>query len=110
MKYHKIKNIDKNVCTCEQKLAYNYAQAYCYNFKKAYHKAVTQIQKTDIVIQCRDFIIKQLSYNDKLMKKYDIDSIFCALNSGLENYIKANCPIYASYEDIGNMFPANYLK
>lgn len=42
--------------------------------------------------------------------KYNEDAIFCALNAGFENYLKAKYHILSSYKEIGEMFPANYLN
>lgn len=96
MKYHKIRNVPMNVCTAEQKIAYNIAFAH-YEIAGTYHSYAEAAQ--NFVSWCKDSI-----------KNYDIDAVFCALNAGLENYCKAKYRILSSYEEIGRMFPANYLK
>lgn len=108
MKYHKIRNISMNICTCEQKIAYNLAFSHAHIFKNEYNRMPMQFQKSNVIHEAVKFCMKQWSYNEKT-SKYNIDAIFCALNAGLENYFKNNCPILASYEDIGNAFPARYL-
>ena len=108
MKYHKIRNVSMNICTCEQKIAYNLAFTNAHIFKKAYNLSPMQFQKSEVVRDAIEFCMKMWAYNDSAYK-YNVDAIFCALNSGMENYIVNNCPIIASYEDIGKMFPANYL-
>lgn len=108
MKYHKIKNVPLNICTCEQKIAYNLAFSNAHIFKKAYNFSYTQIQKSEVVYEAVKFCMKMWGYNEKA-DKYNADTIFCALNAGIENYIKNNCPVLASYEEIGKTFEALYL-
>ena len=97
-----------NVCTCEQKIAYNLAFSNAHIFKKAYNAMPMQFQKSDVIHEAVQFCMKMWGHNEKA-DKYNADAIFCALNAGLENYIKNNCPILATYEDIGKMFLARYL-
>lgn len=108
MKYHKIKNVPLNVCTCEQKIAYNLAFSHAHIFKKAYNLSPMQFKKSEIVHEAVNFCMKMWNYNDKA-NKYNADAIFCALNAGLENYIKNNCPILSSYDEIGKAFQALYI-
>ena len=108
MKYHKIRNIPLDICTCEQKIAYNLAFSHAHIFRKAYNLSPMQFQKCEVIHEAVKFCMKMWNYNENTYK-YDMDAIFCALNAGMEDYIVNNCPIIASYEDIGKMFPANYL-
>ena len=108
MKYHKIKNVPLNICTAEQKIAYNLAFSNVHIFKKAYDLSPMQFQKSEVIHDAVNFCLRMWSYN-KNVSKYDIDAIFCALNAGIEEYIKKGCPILASYEDISKMFKAYYL-
>lgn len=108
MKYHKIRGIPLETCTAEQKIAYNLAFSHAHIFKKAYNLSPMQFQKSEIVHEAVDFCMKMWGYNEKA-HKFNIDAIFCALNAGMEGYIKNNCPICASYETIGKTFPALYL-
>ncbi len=108
MKYHKIKNVSLNVCTAEQKIAYNLAFSHAHIFKKAYNLSPMQFQKNEVVHEAVQFCMKMWGYNEKA-DKYNADAIFCALNAGIEDYIKNNCPILASYEKISETFTANYL-
>lgn len=108
MKYHKIKNVPLNICTCEQKIAYNLAFSNAHIFKKAYNLSFTGIQKSEVVREAVSFCMRMWEYNEKA-SKYNTDAIFCALNAGIESYIANNCPILATYEDIGKMFEAHYL-
>lgn len=109
MKYHKIRGIDKSVCTCEQKIAYNVAFANYDLFANMYNAQVVQIHKTDIAFEFVEFCMRQIKRNESIVQKYNIDAIQCALNAGSENYLSANYHILLSYEEIGKMFPAYYL-
>ena len=109
MKYHKIRNIPLEVCTCEQKLAYNLAFVYADTFKKEYERMPMQFQKCNVLHECVRFCIKHWRNSPDYTNKYDIDAIFCALNAGIESYMKTNCPVLCTYEAIGKMFPAYYL-
>lgn len=111
MKYHGIRGIKKEVCTAEQKIAYNLAFAWYDIALKQYSKLPMQFQKSALV---EEYVRKMVSdfqrtYGDS-PKEYDIDAIFCALMGGFENYIKAGCPICKSFEEVGKMFPAAYLN
>ena len=38
MKYHKIRNVDKSVCTAEQKIAYNAAFYHTFDYRETWKK------------------------------------------------------------------------
>lgn len=98
MKFHKIKGIDKNICTCEQKIAYNFAFA---DYEWAMHSDMELQEYLDNVTQ-------RIKNNTDIMKKYDIDAIIHCLRQGFINFCKAECHILSSYEDIGKMFSPLY--
>lgn len=112
LKYHKIKNIPLEVCTAEQKIAYNLAFSNIAIAEKYYNKCVSEIQKSSIVSDIVNLCMKQWtnSYDYEIrQKKYNVDAIFSALMAGMEKYINEKYHILNSYEEIGKMFPANYL-
>lgn len=51
LKYHKIRNVDMQVCTVEQKIAYNLALRYRHIVKSQLDKCPTGIQKAEIIQQ-----------------------------------------------------------
>ena len=110
LKYHKIKNIPLEVCTCEQKIAYNLAFSVGLNGKEKYHNVLTGIQKAELihryVRECMSIWKNNPEYNNS---KYNQDAIFSCLNAGLEKYFESKYSILTSYEAIGKMFPAHYL-
>lgn len=112
LKYHKIKNIPLEVCTAEQKIAYNLAFSVSDITKKAYEKCNTGLQKSEVIAEAVNLCMKQWinSYDyESRQKKYNIDAIFSALMAGMEIYVNEKYHILNSYEEIGKMFPANYL-
>ena len=111
MTYHKIKNIPLTECTAEQKIAYNLSFAYYYNVLEEYNRLPMQFQKSELVYaSVRKMLDLYRMGRDYKPGKYNEDAIFCALNSGFENYLKAKYHILSSYKEIGAMFPAIYLN
>ncbi len=111
MTYHKIKNIPLTECTAEQKIAYNLSFAYYYNVLKEYNRLPMQFQKSELVYtSIRKMLDLYRMGRDYKPGKYNEDAIFCALNAGFENYLKAKHHILSSYKEIGEMFPANFLN
>ena len=110
MKYHKIKNIPLDVCTVEQKIAYNLAFSNYALFEKQYHALSMRFQKRDLISYAVHKMIEWYQNGYAYDGKYDIDAIFSALNAGFENYLRGDYHILTSYKDIGNIFPANYLE
>ena len=85
---HKIRNIDINICNCEQKIAYNYLFANCDIPKD---KALNIIQFS-------------LARTPGIYKKYDIDLIYHYVLSSFDRYINYNhSHILTSYEEIGKV-------
>lgn len=102
MKFHKVRGIDKSVCTAEQKIAYNYASSY-----------------SDIVIKSgmkvQDFLKLVLNNIERdhsdFKKKYNVDGIIYCLEQGIINYCescKSGHSILWEYKEIGKMFPSLY--
>lgn len=109
MKYHKIRNVPMEVCTAEQKIAYNLAWRDRGRFIGEYNRMPCEFQKMEVVEAAKDWMIKQWSYC-KDAHRYDVDAIASALNAGLEKYFNNSCGILTSYEQVGKMFPAHYLE
>lgn len=87
MKLHKIRNIDINICSAEQKIAYNFAFA-------GYSWA-------DL-----EQVLENLTrYREQYRGNYDSDAIAEALRNGYEAYKSGAAHIFASYEEIGKAFP-----
>lgn len=103
-KFHKIRNVEKSVCTCEQKIAYNYAFSNYINFGDDYDNAKSEAEKRKIIIKCLNFNSDSLSRDEKIKCKYSIETIESILKNNLENYLNAKKHIYSSYEEVGKMF------
>lgn len=106
MTYHKIRNVEKSVCTSEQKIAYNCAFRIWIN----YGDRITSLPTVVAQDEAEKWAIK--IYIDDLIRqgcRYNIDAVFCALNAGLHDYLFGDYHIISSYTDVGRAFPANYL-
>jgi hypothetical protein len=112
MTYHKIRGVDKSVCTAEQKIAYNLAFHAHISFQNNYDKArsVSAACVSALVGEIVALSLKNYrSAYDYKPGKYDEDAIFCALNAGISAYLER--PFIASdYATIGKAFPAHYLN
>ncbi len=106
MKMHKIKNIDKSICTCEQKIAYNYAFSWRQQLEKIYKSDNAQFVKTEAYQQIINYVIDGIKRNE-IDKKYNIDAIIHCFRNGIENYLNGYSVI-GSYEEIGKTFPCLY--
>ena len=106
MKMHKIRNVDKSVCTCEQKIAYNYAFNWRTQLEKIYKSDCAQFVKSEAYQEIISFVIDSLKRNGT-DKKYNIDGIVHCFRNGIENYLKGYS-ILCSYAEIGKMFPCLY--
>ena len=111
MTYHKIRGIDKTVCTAEAKIAYNLASTYAYWQRKEYREDADKYSR----IAVTEFISEAIAECIRMWKgcrgagKYDIDAVNACLNAGMENYFKEPYGILTSYEAIGKVFPSLYL-
>ena len=105
MNYHKIPGIEKNVCTAEQKIAYNIAFKININHGSEFLKIPSQFEKSNAVYKLIKIYIKEFK-NQNL--KYNVDAVQCCLNAGLQNYLE-NSFIATSFKQIGDAFPAYYL-
>lgn len=110
MKYHKIRGVDKSICTAEQMVAYNIA----FRLHITYQDDFDRVNacnpggaRSDCVKLTHDGLKQfQMAYDYK-PGKFDEDAIFCALNAGLYNYLCK--PFIASdYAKVGEAFPALY--
>ena len=84
---HKIPGVNKSVCSCEQKLAYNYAQAH-YNLK------ITGAGLGLLVLKWKE--------GDT---RYNWKAVAHLLAIHLDKYRAAKRHILTTYEEVGEMFP-----
>lgn len=107
--YHKIRGVDKGVCTAEQKIAYNLAFRAHISYQDAFDRAasVSEICTKELVHEIIRLEIESAKCSESAAR-YNLDAIFAALNAGLEGYLR-KWFIATSYEEIGRAFPACYL-
>lgn len=108
MKKHKIRNVDINICCCEQKIAYNYLFShsnYSYlkdKFLKPCFDYYTERAKN------LDFIKRDLLRNEAIKNKYDIDLIFHIILYNYNDYVFSNNHILSTYNEIGKNLKIGY--
>lgn len=108
MKMKKIRGVEKNICTCEQKIAYNYAFSYRSILDKIYKSDSMQFVKNEAYNDIINNIITSIKRNE-IDKKYNIDAIIHCFRNGIEKYINYNnSGILTSYEEIGKIFFCMY--
>ena len=108
MKMKKIKGIEKNICTCEQKIAYNYAFSYHDILKKIHNSDKAYFIKKEKYDEIIMNVISSIK-NNRIDKKYNIDAIIHCFRNGIENYLNYNnSGILGSYEEIGKIFTSLY--
>lgn len=106
MKMHKIRGVDKEICTAEQKIAYNYAFMYRSTMEKIRYSDTTEIAKDEAYQQVVDCVIRGVRDNG-IDKKYNIDAIIHCFRNGIKNYLN-HCSVIGSYEEIGKTFECLY--
>lgn len=106
LRTHKIRNVDKDVCTVEQKIAYNMAFS-DYDVVKRTMKNYGRAIGLSVAYKLRDGHIKTMLESGT---QYNMDAVFCAYNAGIEEYCNRNFEILGSYEEIGETFPIQYAQ
>ena len=71
MKMHKIYGVDKNICTAEQKIAYNYAFSHRNWLEKIYKSDSTEAVKSEAYQDVISLVTKCIKDNG-IDKKYNI--------------------------------------
>ena len=113
--YHKIPGVALDVCTAEQKIAYNLAFRAHITFADKWKKAreTSGVCSSDFLHQIIDF--QMLEWRDyaknvkESAKRFNVDAIRCCLNMGLADYLD-HMFIATDYAQIGKAFPASYLN
>ncbi len=106
----KIPGCPAEVCTGEQKIAYNFAFARQDIVKYNLDQAETEFLKAEVLRHFVRTLTKEAESIENISKRFNIDLIFCALGAGLEKYINGNSHIFTSYEQIGECFSLDGLK
>lgn len=94
MKTHKIRGIDKAICTAEQKLAYNFVWSWSLNSDHLSGGELYECIRNDIL------------QRENIITKYNVDAILTAIMNGLVGY-REHKFIASSYAEIGKAFPLN---
>lgn len=105
-KVHKIPKVDLEICTVEQKIAYNIASQIRGEliYRKEWSE-MTYMNKNNAVRDLVQYYVCKHFPETYPKLKCDLDLVFVILNRSIWNYINAECHIFTNYEEIGNMFP-----
>ena len=107
MKLHKIRNVNLEECSKEQKIAANLAWC-AHSWYSCYRELTVEFQKSNAIADIRDDMIKHFKEHYSI-KGLDMDAVFVALNQGLKTYMdRPSAKIYADYAEIGRDFPIPY--
>ena len=97
-KSHKIPGVAKNVCCCEQKIAYNFLFSWAWNSYETKSKILSLIQN-DLIRE-----------KDGKFKKYDIDLIYHYVLQSYDRYITGHDHIFTSYEALAAVIYSDIYK
>lgn len=106
MKMRKIPGVDKSICTCEQKIAYNYAFNWREQIVKIFNSEAPEFVKAEAKHELCTFVLESLKRNGT-NKRYNIDAIIHCFRVGMEDYAKG-VSILSTYKEIGEMFKCLY--
>ena len=106
MKCKKITGIEKNICTAEQKIAYNYAFSWRDIYIRKTKEVTTAIQKDEVLQDIINHVTSDILRRDD-MKKYNVDAIVVAFRRGFVEYCN-NFFIASDYAKIGCVFKIPY--
>lgn len=96
MTFRKIPNVEKDVCTAEQKIAYNFAFRY------------RDFDGNKELIDLLQVVTADIRNNEKMMRRYDIDTIIHCFRNGYIEYRKNYPAIITDYKTIGKIFYSLY--
>ena len=106
LKCRKIAGIEKNTCTCEQKIAYNYAFSWRDVYIRRTKESKTEIEKSEVLNEIINIITKDLLRRED-MKKYNPDAVIIAFRQGFRCYVEKFF-VASNYEQIGEVFKIPY--
>ena len=101
MSLHKIRGVDKAVCSAEQKIAYNIAWRIGGDCRYNWSAFSAEDERGAV----EDYRRAWLRDYPSAARKYDTDAIFAALASGLHDYLTSGGRIMTSYAEVGRAFP-----
>lgn len=106
IKCRKIRNVEKSICTCEQKIAYNYAFSYVEVGKKLFNSDIAESGKAHGMHDIESMVLAGIKRNG-IDKEYNVDAIMIAFRNGFRNYCEKFF-IASDYETIGKCFKIPY--
>lgn len=109
MKVHKIRNVEKEVCCAEQKIAYNMAFRCHISHQERFNRLLKEGTQAGISEAIARMIREQVDsfVRNYQAKSWNVDAISHALRQGLETYLRKPF-IATTYNQIGEAFPIAY--
>ena len=110
-KCRKIRNVPKTVCTCEQKIAYNFAFMWSVNCgEKFLDPNIPEFVKAEGFDNIMKVVLNSITngYDAEKFQKYNIDAIIVAFRQGFRKLCESPKGMCTSYEEIGEMFSIPY--
>ena len=107
LNYKSIRGVAKNVCTAEQKIAYNIAFRLHISFQDEFDKLPAGLPRFQAAVKMVDEGLRRFtSAWDYKPGQYNLEAIQAALDGGLQDYLESKRWVLGSYEEIGRIFPA----
>lgn len=97
-KPHKIPGTPKNICCCEQKIAYNFLFSYVDGSSRSKETNLSLIQ---------NHLSREQSGS---LKKYDIDLIYHYILQSYDRYLTGKNHIFTSYEGLAAVIYSDVFK
>ena len=106
LKCHKIRGVEKETCSAEQVIAYNYARMYVDIGQRIESNDTPEFIKGNMFADIKLWIMQNLD-SDVSYSRYNFDAIIIAFQQGFRNFC-AKPFIATNYADIGKAFPIPY--
>ena len=106
IKCHKIRGVEKAICSAEQVIAYNYARMYADIGQRIESNEAPEFIKGNMFADVKLWVMQSLD-SDVSYSRFNFDAIIIAFQQGFRNFC-AKPFIATNYVDIGKAFPIPY--
>lgn len=103
----KIYGVDKSICTCEQKIAYNFASMWLDIGKKILSTDNAEFVKDEAIQDIYNSVSRSIKENKEINGHYNLDAIMIAFRQGFRRYCETHF-IAHDYKTIGECFRIPY--
>ena len=106
IKCHKIRGVEKAICSAEQVIAYNYARMYSDIGQRIESNNAPEFIRCNMFADVKLWVMQSLD-SDVSYSRYNFDAIIIAFQQGFRNFC-AKPFIATNYAGIGKAFPIPY--